>query len=192
MEQILEKIRLFDGALLIWIQKTMANDFITPAIKFITHLGDNGAIWIIFTILLLLFKKTRRAGIYSALALLSSLLINNIILKNLIARTRPYEIFAEVQRLIEIQRYFSFPSGHSASSFASAVAIYLGLTKDLKKKIGIALIVLATLISFSRLYVGVHYPLDVFVGIADGILLAFGVSKIYEHFENKKSVKIRC
>lgn len=184
----MDKIRLMDGSLLIWFQNTFICENLTPIIKLITHLGDKGAIWIAITALLLAFKKTRRAGIFATFALIGSLLVNNIVLKNLIARERPYEVFSDVKRLIEIQRDFSFPSGHSGSSFAAAFAIFLGLHGKLRKFLGGAVIVLASIISLSRMYVGVHYPLDVFFGILDGILIAICVSKIYEYTERRTSL----
>ena len=67
--------------------------------------------------------------------------------------------------IIEQQHDFSFPSGHTCASFAAAFALY----RTLPRKWGIACLVLAALISFSRLYVGVHYPSDVLGGVVVGI-----------------------
>ena len=101
-------------------------------------------------------------------SLLGSLLVNNMILKNLVARTRPYEAVDGLQRLIEAQRDLSFPSGHTGSSFAAAVIIYL----TCPKKIGIPAMILAVLIALSRLYVGVHYPTDVLAAVVTGTGIA--------------------
>ena len=158
-----------DGTLLIWIQDTFVNSAWTPFWKTITSLGNGGMIWIAVTVILLFFKKTRRAGIASALALLGSLLVNNLILKDLIARTRPYDAVEGVRLLIERQSDYSFPSGHTGSSFSSASAIFF----NLPKRYGIAALVLASLIAFSRLYVGVHYPSDVAAGILIGFALGW-------------------
>ena len=100
---------------------------------FITHLGDFGMVWIILTVIFLLFNKTRKIAYMMICALLLSLLINNGILKNSFLRIRPYETIEGLTRLIEAQSDFSFPSGHSASSFAGAVVIY----KMVDKKYGI-------------------------------------------------------
>ncbi|MDD3063847.1 MAG: phosphatase PAP2 family protein, partial [Massilibacteroides sp.] len=108
-------------------------------------------------------------------ALMGSFIIDNIILKNLVARTRPYEVVQGLQLLIGKQNDFSFPSGHTGSSFASAVILY----KELPKKYGIPLIGLATLIGFSRLYLAVHYPSDVLGGAIIGTLIAILVNKVY-------------
>ncbi len=71
--------------------------------------------------------------------------------------------------LIPKQVDYSFPSGHTSSSVAAALAIW----KNTPRKYGIVAIVLAVLISLSRLYVGVHYPTDVLGGVAGGILAAW-------------------
>ena len=97
-------------------------------------------------------------------------------LKDLIGRTRPYEVFDGVQRLIGKQHDASFPSGHSASSFAAAMCIYL----NGPKKYGIPALLLALLIALSRLYVGVHYPGDVIAGAIIGSLMAWLVYKVYD------------
>ena len=131
-------------------------------------LGEAGIFWIILTAVLLCFKKTRRAAICSALALIGSLILNNMILKPIINRTRPYEVIEGLILIGKKATDGSFPSGHTAASIASAVA----MCRYLKKRWSVPLIILALMISFSRLYIGIHYPSDVLVGLLDGILLA--------------------
>lgn len=79
---------------------------------------------------------------------------------------------------------FSFPSGHTSSSFAAAVVLFMLLPK----KEGVPAMILAFLIGISRLYVGVHYPTDVLGGMVMGTLLAIGAVKLVE-FVEKKIVK---
>lgn len=172
---MLETFNAFDANLLVSIQQFCINSSMTPVFKFITHLGDKGLIWIAVALILMLFKKTRKAGLLVAVALAASYCINNLFLKNIIARTRPYELFPEVQRLIGIQYDYSFPSGHSASSFAAAFMMF----KTLPKKFGIPALMLAALIGFSRLYVGVHYPSDVILGALSGIIISYIIYRIY-------------
>jgi undecaprenyl-diphosphatase len=93
---------------------------LTPIVKFITSLGNAGMIWIAITLILLIFKKTRKLGGICALSLISSLVINNFILKNLVARVRPYDQISALNLIIEKQKDWSFPSGHTGSSFACA------------------------------------------------------------------------
>lgn len=162
----METLIHMDGAILMFLQEVMRNPILNPIMKVITTLGNAGIFWIILTILLLIPRKTRKIGCMSACALIFSLLINNIFLKNLVARVRPYNAIEGLLPLIRKPTEFSFPSGHAGSSFASAGVLY----RKLPKKFGVPLLVLAILISFSRLYVGVHYPSDVLAGAATGII----------------------
>jgi undecaprenyl-diphosphatase len=164
-----------EGDFLLFIQEYLRSPFLTPIFKFITSLGDKGAIWIISSVVLLFFKKTRKIGILALVALLFSLIIDNIILKNVVARIRPFEAVEGLNILVHKPSDYSFPSGHTGSSFAAAVIFY----KTLPKKYGIPSMVLAVLISISRLYVGVHYPSDVICGAVIGIAIALGVYYVY-------------
>jgi len=170
------KMGAAEGQILLWIQEYLRCDILTGFFKFITGLGDNGIIWIILTVVLLIVKKYRKAGLMSAAALLCSLIINNLLLKNIVARTRPYEVIAGLQRLLPAQVDYSFPSGHTGSSFAAAVIFYMYLPK----KYGIPAMVLAVLIGFSRLYLGVHYVSDVLGGAFIGIIIAFCIRRVDE------------
>ncbi len=166
---MLETLLNLDGGFLLFLQEYVRNPILDSIMIFITSLGDDGIIWIAATIALLIPKKTRKIGIMSAVALLGSLLINNTIIKNIVQRPRPFRTFTELTILIPTPGEFSFPSGHTASSFAAAAVFY----RYLPKKIGIPAIVLAGLIGFSRLYVGVHYPTDVIAGVVMGIFLSY-------------------
>jgi undecaprenyl-diphosphatase len=179
---MLETLLNVDGGALLFIQEYLRNPFLNRIMIFITTLGDGGAVWIAATMALLIPKKTRKIGIMSALALLSSLLINNYLIKNLVQRPRPFVTFEELRIIIPTPSEYSFPSGHTASSFAAASVFY----RHLPKKLGIPAIVLAGLIGASRLYVGVHYPTDVLAGIITGILLSYLAQAILNVFETKK------
>ncbi len=170
-----------DGNILLWIQEYIRNDFLTPIFKFITHLGDEGYVWIAIAVLLLFVKNYRKVGLMVGGSLLGSLLFNNMIVKNIVARPRPYRMMEELTILIPEPGEYSFPSGHTSSSFAAGVVLYLMLPK----KYGIPAMVLAFLIGISRLYVGVHYPTDVLGGMVMGALLAVATVKIAEVIEKK-------
>lgn len=170
-----------EGDILIWIQDNLRQEWLTPIMKFITSLGNAGIFWIILTIVLLCFKKTRKAGIMSAMALVFSLLINNCLLKPTIARTRPYVAISDLKCIVKPEKDFSFPSGHTGASFASGFT----LLRNLPKKAGIPLFILAFLIAFSRLYVGVHYPTDVLGGMVTGITCGILACCLYPLVEKK-------
>ena len=121
---------------------------------FITGLGNAGILWIGICVLLLLLPRYRKAGVLLGAALLVDVILCNGLLKHLFARVRPCEINTAVQLLIPRPADFSFPSGHTAASFAAVTALFLAGEKRLWK---IALPV-APLIAFSRLYLYVHYP----------------------------------
>ena len=147
--------------------------FLDAVLSTVTRLGDYGWFWIVVAAVLLLFPRTRRMGIEMGLALLLGAIVCNLILKNVTARPRPYEIDAAVELLVPREHNWSFPSGHAAVSFEGAVTI---LRHD--RKWGCAALVLAVVIAFSRLYVRVHYPTDVLCGTVIGICSTFLAAKI--------------
>ncbi len=174
-----------DVNLLLFIQEYLRFDWMTPIWKLITWLGDAGWFWIALSVILLIPKKTRKIGATALISLLIGALITNVALKNLVARTRPYEVIDGLILLVDPQHDFSFPSGHSCASFAAAMVFY----KMLPHKYGIPAVVLATLIALSRLYVGVHYPSDVAAGILIGIFSAWAAWKIVEKMWIKRKTK---
>lgn len=171
-----------DGGILLWIQEYLRNPVLTPILKVITTLGNVGAIWILLTLLILMMPKTRKVGCMMAAALFGTLLINNILLKNLVARTRPYDVIEGLTYIVRRPKEFSFPSGHAGSSFAAACI----MLRRLPGRYGIPAFVLAVLISLSRLYVGVHYPSDVLFGVISGILISYGAEALVERFWKKE------
>ncbi len=173
---MIEFIQNMDSSMLLFIQEYVRIPFLTPAVTFITSLGNAGMIWIIISLLLLLSKKTRKAGCMSILALLISLLVNNLLLKNLVKRIRPYDYISGLVPLVPKPSDYSFPSGHTGSSFASAWVLY----HNLPPGAGIPLLVLAVLIGLSRLYVGVHYPSDVFTGLLTGVCSGYLAERIMQ------------
>ncbi len=146
--------------------QTIHTPLLDKILAFITSLGNAGIIWIVLAVVLLILPKTRKAGIIVAAALLADLILCNLILKNLVARVRPYDVNTAIAILIKKPLDFSFPSGHTAASFAAMTALFLAKMK----KAWIAALILAVLIAFSRLYFYVHYPTDVLGGIVVGIL----------------------
>ena len=151
-----------------WIQ-TLPTPFLDKIMVFITRLGDAGIIWILLSIVLLLIPKTRKSGAVMVAALVVDVLLCNIVLKNLVARTRPYDVNTGVHLLVAKLHDYSFPSGHTAASFASVTTLYLAGEKKLWK----FALVLACLIAISRLYLYVHYPTDVLGGILFGVISGY-------------------
>ena len=176
----------FDRAIFQWVEKIFdygISGVLTPILVFLTNLGDSGILWIAIAVLLMCFKKTRKAGFTVAGALIVMTICNNLVLKNLFARTRPFNLEEwktakdgwkfVYPELVKRPSSFSFPSGHSSSGFAAAT----GMVTTKKPYIYIPGILLAAIIAFSRIYVHVHYPTDVIFGALFGIL--YGVIAIF-------------
>ena len=162
-----------EANILLWIQENLRADWLTPIVKCITYLGNGGIFWISLTLLLLILPKYRKVGAMSATSLIFDLLSVNVLIKNLVARARPYTQIEGLINIIGEQSDFSFPSGHTAASFATVTVLLLCAPK----KLSIPMTVLAVLISLSRLYVGVHYPTDVLGGVVIGVVC--GVAAVY-------------
>lgn len=158
-----------DFAVLYLIQELRCA-FLDVVMPFISSLNNHGEIWIVIGVCLLCTKRYRTAGICVLSGLLLGLIFGNGILKHLIARPRPCWLDAEVPLLIPVPDDFSFPSGHTLSSF---IAAFLLAKTD--KRFGFVFIPLAVVIAFSRLYLFVHFPTDILGGIVLAAVISFAV-----------------
>lgn len=150
--------------------RTSFGDFVMPLIS---KLGNGGIIWLVLSGLLCVFPKYRKAGVTMLTALALDVLLCNVMLKPLVGRMRPFTVNTGVELLINAPKDFSFPSGHTAASFAAAFALLF-----VKKKLWIPSMILASLIAFSRLYLYVHYPTDVLAGILLGLIVSVAANVI--------------
>ena len=171
----------FDFEILFFIQNYIRNPFLDIVFPFYTSLGEDGIIWITLGLLMLIPKKTRKCGIMVLCALLVMLIVNNIILKNLIARPRPCSFYPEMVDLVHLPKSYSFPSGHTVSAFAVAFTIL-----SQHKKFGIVTVVMAAVMAFTRLYVFVHFPTDIY----GGIIVAAGIAYFVYRMEKIVTPKI--
>ena len=152
-----------------WVVSHLRTDWLDALLPWITRLGDSGFIWIAVSILLLLLgRKEQPYGIQIALALLLSLLLCNLILKNAVDRIRPFLLNPMTELIIPAPTDPSFPSGHTSAAFASATVLLLNRHRG-----RFAALILAVLMAFSRIYLYVHFPTDVLGGILLGILCGF-------------------
>ncbi|GAA0079134.1 phosphatase PAP2 family protein [Clostridium sp. CTA-5] len=166
-------IQAFDDRILNFIQENLRNPIMDKIIPAITSLGNGGLVWIIIAIIFIITKKYRKYGLIMIPTLIICALIGDITIKPLVARERPFNITEGIELLIKAPTGFSFPSGHTMSSFAAATII-----SKANKKFGIAAFILAALIGFSRMYLYVHYPSDVLVGCVLGIIFSSIIYKI--------------
>ena len=158
--------------------------FLDTVMPYITRFADNGIGWIVLALLLLIPRKTRRTGAAMGVALLLGFLTGNLLLKNCIARTRPFVWDPTITLLIEKPSEYSFPSGHTLASFECAVAIFC-----CNRKGGIAALIFAALIAFSRLYLQVHYPTDVLGGAILGTLWGMLACRIVDTVTKRYKMK---
>ena len=168
-----EFLLAWEGAVLLWIQEHLRGPLVDPFFAVYTQLGNAGMIWIVLSLLMLCFKRTRRAGVAGLLALGVGFVLTNLTIKPLAARIRPWLTVNGLTALVAERDPHSFPSGHTCAAFAAAC----GWRPYLPKEWGNAALICAALMGFSRLYVGVHFPTDVLAGALIGALSAWLVHK---------------
>lgn len=157
----------------------MENSFFNFIMPLITNFGGFFG-WVFICLLIYLFGG--RFGREVAILGLAALILSNvlvILLKIIIAEPRPFLALANVD-LLTPESGSSFPSGHTASSFAAATIIglkYHHKTKGKKYWLIYPLLLFAMIVGFSRIYVGVHYPYDVIFGAILGVICALIILK---------------
>ena len=194
---IFDKFLNFDLAAFQWVQ-SIQNDVLDTIMVTVTTLGDEGIIFIALAIIFLFTKKFRKIGFAMLIALGVMTICNNLVLKELVARPRPYllygidpEAYASwggenakyfFPELVHYHTSYSFPSGHTSSAFAAAFAILF-----YNKKVGIPMVLFAALMGFTRLYVEVHFCTDIIAGAVVGFIYAllamFVINALYPYFE---------
>lgn len=137
-------------------------------------LGKATIIWVVLIIILLCIRKTRQLGIMVGLSFLITLILGEGVLKNLIARERPF-IAHHYDIIVKAPTSYSFPSGSTGLSFAVFGAFLAN-----KNKYCILIGLYAAMVAFSRVYLGVHYLSDIWGGIALGLLVSYNVTKLYK------------
>ena len=173
-----------DAAVMAFIQTHFHNTVTDTVFPIITSLGEAGIGWIVLSLVLLCFKKTRRTGGLVLIAMTVTLLFGELTLKNIICRLRPCNVFTDFPMLIARPTSYSFPSGHTSSSFAAALILTLR-----HKKVGWLAYIPAVLI-----FLFVHYPTDVLAGILLGTLAAlltyFAAKAIQKRQAEKRTAQI--
>lgn len=158
----------WEFAFLEFLNSNLSGDLADKIMMFFSLLGNGGKLWISAAVVMLFFKNWRKAGVAMLVALAIGFLITNVTVKPLVARMRPFDKYSGFNLIIPPPTDFSFPSGHTCSSFAAAVALMF-----YKRKTGIAAVVVACITAFSRMYLLVHYPTDIFAGLIIGVASAY-------------------
>lgn len=184
---MIDFITQIDFSILDYIQSNLRTDFLDCVMVFLSIIGEGGLVWFLIAIPMLFFKKSRTCGVVMIISMTVTLLLGEFLLKNLIGRVRPCNINTEIEMLIKRPSSFSFPSGHTGSSFACATTIF-----QWNKKYGVFALLLAALIAFSRLYNYVHFPTDVLAGMMFGVfasLLTYHIFKKYKLNDKIESLR---
>lgn len=170
---VLESLLAADAALRAWFTTHHA-PWLDVAMLTLSRLGQAGTLWIILAAIARL-EDPRRAGRLWQMLLAIGLayLLVDYVLKPGFARSRPFDAMLDVRIVGFRPVTYSFPSGHACSAFAGAWVLTL-----MWHRIAWLFWTLAALIAFSRIYIGVHYPLDVvagaLLGLAVGALVTGG------------------
>ncbi len=205
----MESILRFDLSVFKFFQEHIYADWLSPIMKFVTDIGEGGIIFIVIGLILMCFKKTRKAGVVALGSLLIMSILNNEILKPIMNRPRPFNLVTNDETgffglinwnidhlsalkeewvntyrfpwVVDQPHSLSFPSGHTSSAFA----FMAGAAFVIKKwQFSVPALIFAALMGITRIYVAVHYPTDVIAGAIAGILYAvigyFVVGKLYE------------
>lgn len=154
--------------LLQWIH-TLSSPSMDSLMLGVTYAATHAAVWLILAALMMCVKKYRKTGMAVIVSVAVAYIICDIVLKNLVSRDRPCDL-AGFDLLVSVPETYSFPSGHTMSSFAAATAIYFFHRRE-----GAIAMVFAALVGFSRLYLFVHWPTDVIAGAVLGIVVAYVV-----------------
>ena len=174
---MIDKIVKIDKQIMVFLNKTISNpifDFIMPIITNQKFLVFSGLILIGY----LAYFGGKRGRITIVLLLIAAGFSDAIcfqIIKPWVGRIRPsHEFYEYINLLVSKGGKYSFPSNHAANSFVFATVLSYFYDKN-----RISLYILASTIAFSRVYVGVHYPLDIIFGSIIGYIISWIILSIW-------------
>ena len=161
------RINKFDDYILFVIKNNVHNRYLDVIMPMATFMGNLGFIWIAIAIALIVDKPYRTIGNSLILTLIIATIVGEGIVKHIVRRVRPCNKQNNFSIISLKPISYSFPSGHTLSSFAAAEMLSMYFIQY-----RFVFIAMALLIALSRLYLYVHYPTDVIAGIIIGVLCA--------------------
>lgn len=143
-----------------------------------TTMGNHGELWIALGIVLVCFRRTRKAGVGVLAAVVLGAVVTSLLVKPLVMRPRPCDVNAAIAMIVPRPSGSSFPSGHTTAAFAAASALWFARNPKMPAPLIAGVTVAAVLMGFSRLYCYVHYPTDVLAGAVVGTLAGLVASLV--------------
>lgn len=183
-------ITKMDFAILNWIQEHFRCDILDFTMPYFTSLGSKGIFYILVAVIFIGIPKYRKWGTSLVCSLSLGFLFGNVLIKNIVARTRPYDLADNIVLLVDKLGDFSFPSGHTMAAFEFFMVIGM---MPIKRGYKVLAGVMAFMMAFSRLYLQVHFPSDVLAGMLFGILFGvMGVRIVNMVLEEYRSGQGKC
>ncbi|MDE5864290.1 MAG: phosphatase PAP2 family protein [Lachnospiraceae bacterium] len=165
-----DAITNMDIQILNWIQENLRCSALDIIVPFITFLGNKGWLFIVLAVILIGISRYRKWGASIAVSLSLGLIFGNMVLKNVVARVRPYDFVEGIELLIAKLSDYSFPSGHTLAAMEFCTVVCMMPVRRIYKVLAI---LLTMAMAFSRLYLYVHFPSDVLASVLLGGI--FGV-----------------
>lgn len=168
--------------------------YLTPFSKIMSFIGKDGICLFIIAVILMLFRKTRKIGVCVFGAIGAGAILSNLIVKDLIARPRPFEEFDDIRKMWEVFKIteysqYSFPSGHCTAAMAFASGFGFAGERDSKHWT----LLLPLSMAFARCYLLMHYPSDCLGGFVFGFagaiiawIITSIIFKIMEHWDETR------
>jgi undecaprenyl-diphosphatase len=161
-----------DARIAVWV----ATHRIGALNDFFIALGNVNRLGLLFIVVGIAIGLRRGSGLAGTLVLAASVAVAAFAadsasfgVKDLFQRARPFEAHPQIHPLYVVHSS-SFPAGHAATAFAGATVLAYAV-----RRLAVPLFVIAAVIGFSRVYVGVHYPTDVLGGAAIGVVVGAAV-----------------
>ena len=177
LHNLLQNITQLDTALFYFLNVKLQNGFFDFLMPILTNLDYWRIPLGLGVILLFVFgkKKGRIAVILLVLGITLSDQVCNNLIKPLVGRIRPCNVLENIHLLVNCTKSYSFPSSHAMNMFTGVTLLSYSY-----RKIRVILFIMAILVSYSRIYVGVHYPFDVLAGAILGVFCAFIILIVFK------------